>query len=59
METIMRRIVLALAFCFAISPLAVSAQTTPPATKHKAKKVKAHKAPKVKKAKKAVKHTAA
>ncbi len=55
----MRRIILAIAFCVAISPLAVSAQTTAsPAKKHKAAKVKKHKAAKVTK-RKVVKHTAA
>ncbi len=55
----MRKLVLALAFCFAISPLAVSAQTTTrPVTKHKARKVSKHKASKVTKHK-AVKHTSA
>jgi hypothetical protein len=48
----MRQLVLALALCFAVSPIAASAQTTP--VKHKAKKVKAHKAPKAKKVKKVV-----
>ncbi len=54
----MRKLVLALAFCFAISPLAVSAQTTPAVKKHKAAKVRKHKAAKVVK-RKVVKHAAA
>jgi hypothetical protein len=53
----MRQLVLALAFCFAISPIASSAQTSTPVKKVKPKKVKGRKAPKVKK-KKVVKHTA-
>ena len=47
----MRRIVLALALCSAVSPAVFAASNT-----HKAPKVKAHKAKKAKKVKKASKH---
>jgi hypothetical protein len=60
MKTTMRQLVLALAFCFAVSPIAASAQTTHQVKKVKSHKVKAHKAPKVKKSsKRVVRHTAA
>ena len=56
MSTIMRRLVLALATCLAISPMAFPAQTQkPPKVKsHKAPKVKGHKAQKVKRSKRPV-----
>lgn len=55
----MRRIVLALALCSAVSPAVFAASNTHKAPKVKAHKAKAHKAPKAKKASKHVTHKAA
>jgi hypothetical protein len=58
-RTTMRRIVLALALCFVVSPAIFAASNTHKAPKVKAHKAKAHKAQKAKKASKHVTRKAA